>query len=346
MWEKRFVSIVLLSGFLGAGCSDRPPQNSLERFSESRPLLGTTVKIDVCHEKARRSQVERAVDKVWQRVEEISAGTAADNEDSDLARLNRAFPDSAQVSNDTYHLIKNSIDYARLTGGAFDVTVGPLHGLWKESVKKNALPAAADIERIRSAMGSRMISLLADHRVRLNSAATKLDPGGLIDGFAADEAARTLRVHGFFDFLIDTGGELYAAGTSCEGRKWRVGVRDPLDSNKILEVVELHNQAVATATGYERAYEIGGKHWPQILDPKTGYPPPGMVSATVIGSAAESCEALSQALFAMAPADGKALIDSLGPEWASLSFIKNKGGKLEALASRNYEKFRGHLYQK
>ena len=343
MAKNRFF-IILLLGFFPGGCSDRPPQRILEKYTESRRFMDQIVKVDVCHEKERRAQVERAVEKLWHRLEEISAHADVHDENSDLVRLNRAFPDPVEVDNDTYHLIKSALEYSRITNDAFDVTVLPLLRLWNDSEKKNKAPTLADIQRVQRSMGSNMIALGTDGRVRLKDARTQLDLSRLIDGFAADEAARILRAFGFTDFLVDTSGELYASGNNCEGTNWRIGIRDPRNSKMIREVVEIQNRAIAAAGDYEKYFTIGGVRWSQILDPKTGTPHREIASASVIGPNAESAEALATALCVMDPKEGTALIDALGKGWASFIYVRGKEKKLDVYISRNYERFRRKLH--
>lgn len=128
-------------------------------------------------------------------------------------------------------------------------------------------------------------------------AAGRLDPSGLVKGWAIAGAAERLVAAGAERFCINAGGDVVARGRSAPDRPWRVGIRHPTDLDRLAAVVAVENLAVATSGEYER-----GAH---ILDPHTGRPPTGLVSVTVIGPDLGTADAYATAAFAMG-ADGPA----------------------------------------
>jgi thiamine biosynthesis lipoprotein len=119
-----------------------------------------------------------------------------------------------------------------------------------------------------------------------------LDPSGLVKGWAADRAAALL---GAADYCVDAGGDLRLGGGP-----WRVGVRHPYRHDRTAAVLALAGGAVATSATYER-----GEH---ILDPRTGRPPCGVVSVTVVGPDLATADAYATAAFAMG---------ERGPAWTA-----------------------------
>src|SRR4051794_8690071 len=127
--------------------------------------------------------------------------------------------------------------------------------------------------------------------------AGRLDPSGLVKGWAVDGAAARLAAAGAHNFCINAGGGIVARGRPAPDRAWRVGVRHPEDPVSIAAVVSVEDLAVATSGEYER-----GGH---ILDPHTGRRPTGLLSVTVVGADLATADAYATAAFAMG-ADGPA----------------------------------------
>ena len=133
--------------------------------------------------------------------------------------------------------------------------------------------------------------------------AGRLDPSGLVKGWAVARAADLLAAAGAENFCIDAGGDVIARGRPEPGRRWRIGIRHPLELDQLAAVIEVEDLAVATSAGYER-----GEH---ILDPHTGSPPVGLLSVTVAGPDLAAADAYATAAFAMG-ADGPAWTATLG----------------------------------
>jgi FAD:protein FMN transferase len=128
-------------------------------------------------------------------------------------------------------------------------------------------------------------------------AAGRLDPSGFVKGWAIDGAAERLAAAGARDFCINAGGDIVARGRPAPDRLWRVGVRHPIELDRLAAVLAVADLAVATSGEYER-----GAH---IVDPHTGRPPAGLLSATVVGPDLATADAYATAAFAMG-ADGPA----------------------------------------
>jgi thiamine biosynthesis lipoprotein len=123
------------------------------------------------------------------------------------------------------------------------------------------------------------------------------DPTGLVKGWALERAAALLERHGVRDFCLDGGGDICVRGGPAPGARWRVGVRHPCRRDRLAAVLELTDAAVATSGAYER-----GEH---IVDPRSGRPPRGVLSVTVVGPDLGTADAYATAAFALG-ADGPA----------------------------------------
>jgi thiamine biosynthesis lipoprotein len=310
-----------------------------ERLQESRGYLGTVVQVTVCYEAGRKDKAVLALKAGWQKFADAHAHMNAFDPASDVSALNASLGREIKVSDDVYALLEKSRRYVEMTGGVFDVSVGPLVMLWGQAGKRGYLPTAEEIRKARILVGADRIELLGHGRVRIPRG-MKIDLGGDASGFVADEAADVLRAAGFRDFLIDAGGEIYAGGQACEGRPWRVGISDPERKGRWTDVVELKDLAVSTSGSYEKYVEINGERWPHIVNPLTGYPERGVVSATVIAPHAVDADVLSTALCILGPGPGFKLINGLGDGYAAMIMTENVAGKLEENATRGYAVFR------
>lgn len=131
--------------------------------------------------------------------------------------------------------------------------------------------------------------------------AERLDPSGLVKGWALGRGAAILDARGYRDYFIDGAGDVWARGHSTPGAAWRVGIRHPVERDKVVRVVLASDLAVATSGTYEK-----GEH---IYDPHTGRPATALLSMTVVGPSIVDADVFATAAFAMGPA-GLDFIDS------------------------------------
>jgi thiamine biosynthesis lipoprotein len=122
--------------------------------------------------------------------------------------------------------------------------------------------------------------------------AGKLDPSGLVKGWAIWEAAKRLRRLGSCNFYIEAGGDIQTYGTNAEGQPWTVGIRNPFNPDEIVKVLRVKNKGVATSGTYIRGHHIYNPHEPSIM-------PTGVQSLTVIGRNIYEADRFATAAFAM-----------------------------------------------
>jgi thiamine biosynthesis lipoprotein len=141
-----------------------------------------------------------------------------------------------------------------------------------------------------------VLELCAQAQTRTGGAFTampqgRLDPTGLVKGWAVERASRLLSEHGAVNHAVNGGGDLQLAGSAGPGRPWTVGISDPADRHRIASTVTGRGFAVATSGVAER-----GSH---ILDPLTGRPAAGLASATVVGPSLTFADAYATAAFVL-----------------------------------------------
>jgi thiamine biosynthesis lipoprotein len=199
----------------------------------------------------------------------------------------------------------------RLTGGAFDVTVGPLVDLLHRSpqLADGGSPDQGEWREALALIDADALRL--DHR-RVSFA--KQDMGitldGIAKGFIVDGMAATLEAHGVRRYLIDAGGDIRASGLRENGRGWGVAVRDPLGEGVLPGVAEVTGGAIATSGGYEAFFDPEGS-WHHIVSGRTGRSSNEVLSVTVHGPNTLAADALATAVFLEGPRGGLRLIDSM-----------------------------------
>lgn len=281
------ILILLLSG-----CGQQP----LHR--DTRVLMGTFV--EVVSPDARAAKI--AFDEIG-RVEGLLSKYRPDSE---IARLNRA--GRLKVSAETYALLKRAKEFCRSSGGALDITVGPLVDIWGFSNKKYRVPAPSEIKEALTAVGFEKIILSdADNSVELAGTGVKIDLGAVAKGYAVDCAAEKIRQAGVKACLINAGGQISCLGDNS-GRPWKIAVRRPR-SRGASEIIELKDRSAATSGDYEQYFTVGDKRYSHILDPRTGYPADsGVISVTITAPGGFSADALSTAVFVLGRQKGGELV--------------------------------------
>jgi thiamine biosynthesis lipoprotein len=335
---NKVCSVLVLVALTGCSLHEHPP---LRRFTQSGNFFSSVVRVDVCYEPSREAALKDAVSEMWARLADIHWRLSVYDPQSDMNRINRAFPDPVTVGADTWLIIKDATDYNRMSQGEFDITIYPLLRLWKESEKNGVLPTAEQIAAARQLIGMDQFELLPRNQVRRLNPGTQLTIDSIADGYAGDELARILRAHGFSNFLVDTTGELYAGGVNCEGRPWRIGVKDPANppGSPLADVLALKDSSVTTSGNYEHFYTIGDKRYSHIISPRTGFPRNEIASVTVIAPSTEFSDFWSTALCLIDPDQGMALINGLGDGYASMVLIDDGKGHFIKKASRNYARY-------
>jgi len=302
--------------------------------------MGTVVQVDVCMDQNNdRESLMAVYRKIWERLEDISWRMSVFDVESDVSRINTSKAQPVVIGKDTYKLIQDAKGYSLLTQGAFDITVWPLISLWKQAQLKGELPTQDDIDEVKTIIGTHHIQLMSDERVLVKNGSTQLDLGGIAKGYAVDEVARILRSEGINNFFIDAGGDIFVGGMNCKNELWKIGIRDPRNTKKILHIVELTDRAVTTSGNYEQYFEIDQERFSHIIDPETGYPQEQVVSATVIAPTAQEADVLSTALCVLGEKKGVDLINSLGESFAGVIVEKDKKGKIKKFISQEYERY-------
>ena len=256
-------------------------------------------------------------------------------EASEVSRINRESGRETHASAQTVEVVRRAIEIARLTDGAFDITVGPLVALWRDAIRSGELPDPEELERARGLVGYQQITV-GDNSVTLEKPGMSIDLGGIAKGYAVDRVVRALRDTGIEDALVDAGGDGYAMGLNAQAEPWRIGLEHPRQEGRapLGIVLRLSDRAYATSGDYRQYTEIDGERYSHIIDPRTGRPAREAASATVVAPDCMTADALATALLVMPPEAGVELVDSL--EDVECLIITIRDDELHKIASSGF----------
>lgn len=271
-------------------------------------IMGTTIHAEVWHED--RSLAEQMAAEVLQIMEQVNVSMSSYLEDSELALINReAAIRPVHVSAELFGVIADSMDYSELTAGAFDITYASVGYLYdfRNAVRPNRQQISASLPGINF---THIILDRAANTVAFSVPGVRIDLGGIAKGYAVDLAIERAREKGVKHMLVSAGGDSRILGDR-NGRPWIIGVRHPVDRDRIIAKIPLVNEAISTSGDYERYFDEDGVRYHHIIDPKTGDSARSVHSVTVLGPVATDTDALSTSVFVMGPRRGLALLNSL-----------------------------------
>ena len=307
------------------------------QYRQTQFFLGTVVRIDICAARKEQKKVLEGFDRAWERVRIIDARLTAYAANNDVAKINASYPHSVKVNAEVANIIRVAKDYCQKTKGAFDITVAPLMDLWKTAQAQQRWPSEDLVSIVQAAVGCDNVDVLGGDYIKLLHSQTKIDLGGIGQGYAADEVARILHQQGFKDFLVDMGGEIVAQGHNAAGRLWRVGIKDPNKPRELIRVITLSGQAVSTSGNYEKYYEISGKKYSHVINPVSGYPQEEITSVTVVAQNATQADVLSTAICVLGYEKGLQLLSLLAPDAGVLIAEKDIAGHLKFYQNHAFE---------
>lgn len=278
-------------------------------YIETASIMGTTFSITIDGYDDASAAAEDAFEEI-RRIDRLLSTYKENSQISDVNRRAAAMPIS--VDADFWNVLAASRVYYRLSDGGFDPTIYPLMRLWGFTKRQGRIPAKNELDSVLPLVDFDKITLdKSAHTVHFESDGMALDFGGIAKGYAVDRAIEMLKKRGVKNAIIDAGGNFYALGTPNGREHWRAGIRHPLKHDALIAMLPVTDIGVATSGNYERFFEINGKKYCHIIDPRTGRPVEGMLSATIIADTAMAADALSTSAFVLGEKNGMRLIESL-----------------------------------
>lgn len=229
-------------------------------------------------------------------VERIEAALTVFRETSDLVRLNRtAAVAPVAVDPETFALLALCRDLHAETGGAFDITSTPLSRCWGFLAREGRLPASEEIEAARARVGMDGVTLDASRRtVHFQRPGLELNLGSIGKGYALRRIGQRLLGAGVAHALLSAGGSSVCAIGGRDGG-WPIDICSRQVPGRPLARLRLRNGALGTSGAGEQFVESGGARYGHVIDPRTGRPAEGVLSASVVHRDAAMADALATA---------------------------------------------------
>ena len=227
--------------------------------------------------------------------------------ESEISEINRhSGTEFVSVKNDTFDIIKKSVEYSELTEGLFDITVQPLVEAYLSGEKGNTVPEN-EVKRCRELVNYRDITF-NETKVKLRKRGQKISLGAIAKGYAADEINELFEREGVEDYIANLGGTV-----SVKGGKRTVGLQHPLkETGQVLGTLTVKDKILVTSGAYERSYYKDGEFHHHILDSRTGKSSKSdLLSVTLVGDNGALLDALATAVFVMGLEAGYQLIQKL-----------------------------------
>ncbi|MBW2604236.1 MAG: FAD:protein FMN transferase [Deltaproteobacteria bacterium] len=253
------------------------------------------------------------------RLDEINKSMSTFRKDSEISRFNalQTVGEKFGISDDFYNVMTVAKTIYEETGGAWDGTVKPLVDLWGfgKSENKHTIPEKSRITALLSEIGFNNIEIDAGHYLVKKNTTITLDLASIAKGYGVDQAAALIRANGIHNFLVEIGGEVFAAGLRKDRKKWRIGINRPRKNapvDQVYRVVNLQDKGFATSGDYRNYFEVDQKRFSHVIDPRNGYPGDnGVVSVSVIANTCTFADGLATAVMVLGHKKGLDLVNRL-----------------------------------
>ena len=315
-------SVALLLCFAGlAGAQTRLLFES-QLFESVEAHMGTLMRIQLYAPDA--AVATRAFRAAFDRIAELDAELSDYREASELSRLSRdGVGRPVGISEDLFRVLETSQQISEETGGAFDITLGPLTHLWRAARKTGRVPDSAEVRAALARCGYRKLHLNRQNRTaQLDQPGMQLDAGGIAKGFAADEALAVLERLGVRSALVAASGALAFSGAPPGSAGWKIGIEAP--SGPLVR----SNGAVSTSGAVEQHLDApGGIRFSHIIDPHTGMGLTQGLTVTVTGRHGIRADAASTAISVLGVERGLAWVEG---QMDLAALVTEAGGRTHA----------------
>jgi thiamine biosynthesis lipoprotein len=278
-----------------AGCSFQPEEKIWEI---SGPVFGTSYHINVVltEDPEKLETLASGIDEV---LEDVDASMSTWRDDSELSLFNQRNDQSewVPVSAGLFEVLQKAREISSMTGGAFDVTIGPVVNLWGfgPQARPEQVPSEESLAMALAATGYEKLELRADPPAVRATPPQYVDLSAIAKGYGVDAVARFLENEGIEAYLVEIGGEVRVNGRKPDGSTWRLAIEQPVsEGREVNRVVALESRAMATSGDYRNYYESEGRRYSHTIDPETGKPiAHRLASVTVIADDCMTADALA-----------------------------------------------------
>lgn len=319
--KKRLVIPAFFYVLFIASCDTSVQPDSL---SITGPTMGTSynVKVVMNDQTLPAEDIKSLVDAELARINQAMSTYISDSE---LSLFNQApVGQIVNVSAELCRLVEQNHEISALSGGRYDITIGPLVNLWGFGPeKRSGKPSQEELNSALAKVGYQALSADCEVPMLEKAKAIYADLSASAKGYAAEQVARLLEEKGLRNAMVEIGGELFVLGKNASGGPWRIAVEKPsLGHTGAVQVIQVSNVAIATSGDYRNYYEIDGERVSHTIDPVTAKPiNHTLASVTVVATSGAMADAWATALNVLGPDEGFDLASKQGV--AAYFIIKN-----------------------
>lgn len=304
---------ILLTGMVAlllSGCEQKPAHQALVLEGKT---MGTVWRVSLAGvDTQRKAALQQAIQ---QQLDRDDGELSTWKKDSVLSRFNQyQGQDPQPVSADMADIVTRALRIGQLTGGAMDITVGPLVNLWGFGPAQQPAhtPSDAAIAAAKAQTGLqhlRVIETVNGQWLQKDLPGLYVDLSTMGEGYATDHLARLMEQQGITNYLVSVGGAVLSRGLNASQQPWRVAIQKPTDRENAVEArVDLQGHGISTSGSYRNYYELDGKRISHVIDPASGRPiDHRLVSATVIATTALEADGWDTGLMVLGTERAKAL---------------------------------------
>lgn len=279
---------------------------SPELVSFSGPTMGTTytVKFYTTENIKKPSDLKGGVDAALVRVNKLMSTY---DPNSELSVFNKLPANQfSNISEDMAYVIDKALLISEMSGGEYDITIGPLVNLWGfgPGNREDKVPSQVLIDEAKSRVGYHYLKL--DGRKLTKEKDIYVDLSSIAKGYGVDMVAQVLQGRGVENYLIEIGGEILSKGVKVDGTSWKVAIESPAGGHGIVErIMSITDIAVATSGDYRNYFEKNGVRYSHTISPNTGRPiTHRLVSVTVVDKTTTMADGLATAITVLGPEKG------------------------------------------
>ncbi|MCD8089674.1 MAG: FAD:protein FMN transferase [Clostridiales bacterium] len=302
----KLIIAVLTAAFVFSGCSEnkeageKAEAQTEEDTAEAEETSETIFAMDTAMTlTAYGPNGEKAVAEAVEEISKLDSLFSVTDENSDIYRLNSE--KTAQVSEDTYNVIKEALNYSEKTEGILNIAVYPAVKAWGFTTGSYRIPTQAELDSIKEHIDLSKISLDDETMtVTINDPEGEIDLGSVAKGYASSEIYKIFQENGVESGILSLGGNVQTIGRKTDGSQWRVAVLNPENQSEYSGIISTDSRAVVTSGNYQRYFEENGRLYHHIIDPETCAPAEsGLSSVTIVSENGTAADAYSTALFIM-----------------------------------------------